>query len=728
MKTYNSITFSILILIVIPLSITAQNLALHKSYSLSTLPNYQYSAPASDKSSLTDGIYTKGYFWSQPTTVGWMGRSVSIDIDLGEILPVGYVTFNTVRYTKGGVNFPENIYVFISDDNRYFQYVGDAANSPDNTPGPYEVKKFILNEINASARYIIFSVVPKGKLLFCDEIQVFKGKSINIGKSSLIERDILVKTIDSLKSLEFERMSLEKSVSNLNDTMGRIKEIRDYADISDKLRTGNLSKSVLQSYQKKVQELHASALRSRFSVPFIMEKYNPWDSLRQFHNPTENTFGMDYHFTVPLNGVQYGSFVVTNSSATPQEFSFNIINDDLINNIEIFEVAYVPSLNYTRIPDPLIAVENPITIDPGISQMFIFKIAGIKVGSARSSIKVHSASGDMDINIDLQVQSLFPSPSLINANVWAYLNYPMLQDRKAEAEKDLELHHINTIVIPPAVLPKLGTSDYTAFINYIRIFKGIKKFLLFMNYSDARLRNGNGQFMTTAWKNKFLEWYNNIVEVMKQNGFSDTQIFLYPYDEIGGSNINDFKDLINWAKAAVPGIKFYATLANDAAINKILPLVDIAQIQSTYKKLLFLPPHRCEVWIYSGSGPSRSLSPYGFYRLMAWQAFANDFKGIGFWNYADEGQNKKLNLITDPLTTPSNSYSVIYDGPQKKIISSRRWEAFRLGIEDYSILEAYAKKYGLKTAKVLAAKVVSNPSDLNLADKVRDDMITQMSD
>ena len=129
----------------------------------------------------------------------------------------------------------------------------------------------------------------------------------------------------------------------------------------------------------------------------------------------------------------------------------------------------------------------------------------------------------------------------------------------------------------------------------------------------------------------------------------------------------------------------------------------------------------------TGINNSRSLSPYGFYRLMAWDAFIKDYKGIGFWDYADEGPGKQLNLITDPMPDLDHDYSVIYDGPGKEIISSRRWEAFRLGIEDYSILKTYAKKFGIEKTKSIANEVLAHPDDLNKADNVRNEMINSLS-
>ncbi len=127
--------------------------------------------------------------------------------------------------------------------------------------------------------------------------------------------------------------------------------------------------------------------------------------------------------------------------------------------------------------------------------------------------------------------------------------------------------------------------------------------------------------------------------------------------------------------------------SNRPAAEAIVPLIDIAQVQEKQNLVSHLPAQTSEIWTYKNGSPARSLPPYEFYRLMAWRAFSNDATGIGFWNYANEGKDEKLNLIANRLTSPASSYSAIYDGPGREIISSRRWEAFSLGIEDYSILK-----------------------------------------
>src|SRR5699024_713219 len=108
----------------------AQNLALHKSYTISAKPNYDLSAPPSDSTSLTDGIYSSSgkTFWTQKTTVGWKWKEfVIVTIDLGKTQPVGSVSFSTAKRKSSSVYYPWGIYVFLSNDLHHHSYEGRAS-------------------------------------------------------------------------------------------------------------------------------------------------------------------------------------------------------------------------------------------------------------------------------------------------------------------------------------------------------------------------------------------------------------------------------------------------------------------------------------------------------------------------------------------------------------------------------------------------------------------------
>jgi len=704
---------------------------LHKSYSFSTQPNYSYSDRSNDNTSLTDGIYTTGNFWTQSTTVGWQSaKEVSINLDLGKVIPIATVSFNTVRSIRSHINFPQNIFVFISNDNTTFRYVGDAADDPQNLPGENEAKKFILDSIGQSARYVTLTIIPQGSYIFCDEIEVLKGKkNDNLTKDS-VPQSSLGQVVDSLKVLGYHRMVLSKAVEKLEK--GAVTKTgvnnKEASSLSKRLTRKNLSPNDLKALKEDIGKENAFNLRQKFNLPFITEKCNPWDTLSEFREPGKNIDHLNYQFFLCNNCSQYGSFVITNTHFAPQKFYFKVSNNASINSIELYNIPDVPSLYYDMIPDPLVEVKDSITINPGVSELFLFKITGMKSESTPSSIIISSADKTVRINIKKEILDSFIENNFesLNVNVWAYLNKPMLINHKEEAVKDLKLHHVNTLVIPPEILPGMATTDFNSFDNYLSNFGEIKNILLSMGYGSLVYRRGlkNGKFMSDEWKKDFIQWYSNIKKLIHDNGFSNSQIYLYPYDEVVTRNFEDFKQLISWSREAIPGIKFYATLNTQESIDSLLSFVDIAQILPSLASRK-LPAHHCEIWIYTGNTPSRALSPYGFYRLMAWDAFVNNYHGIGFWNYADERNGNALNLVSDVPNT-AGSYSVIYNNPDGSIISSRRWEAFRLGIEDYSILQAYSKKYGIEPTRALAKRVVDKPDNLNLADSVRNLMITSL--
>jgi hypothetical protein len=72
-------------------------------------------------------------------------------------------------------------------------------------------------------------------------------------------------------------------------------------------------------------------------------------------------------------------------------------------------------------------------------------------------------------------------------------------------------------------------------------------------------------------------------------------------------------------------------------------------------------------------------------------------------------------------------FAVIYDGVGQSIVSSRRWEAWRMGVEDYELLKMYAVKKGSGAAKAMAKTVLDHPEDTSKADQMRQTILTELS-
>ena len=91
-----------------------------------------------------------------------------------------------------------------------------------------------------------------------------------------------------------------------------------------------------------------------------------------------------------------------------------------------------------------------------------------------------------------------------------------------------------------------------------------------------------------------------------------------------------------------------------------------------------------QVWAYAAVGGGKAGDPARFYRAQAWEAFALGVSGFGFWAYADVGQSGTAWNDTDDVRP---DYAVIYEG-HPGIISSKRWEAWREGVQDFALLSA----------------------------------------
>jgi hypothetical protein len=97
-------------------------------------------------------------------------------------------------------------------------------------------------------------------------------------------------------------------------------------------------------------------------------------------------------------------------------------------------------------------------------------------------------------------------------------------------------------------------------------------------------------------------------------------------------------------------------------------------------KAAFLKRFNRMIWSYSGSG--KHADPLRAYRAQAWRAFQHGATGIGFWAYADVGQS---GTAWDDLDGTRPDPAVIYEAANG-VASSKRWEAWREGVEDYELL------------------------------------------
>jgi len=307
-----------------------------------------------------------------------------------------------------------------------------------------------------------------------------------------------------------------------------------------------------------------------------------------------------------------------------------------------------------------------------------------------------------------------PAKQALRLCHWGYVHSSVLSDQPDAALADQVAHGTNVFVgvhCPKAKFDKdgrlVGEIDYAAHDAYVRRHAphGI---ILFHSWPLT----GPAKPFSRTWKKAavaFLRaWVKHLVEIgVGYEGFA-----FYPVDEPGLREglVDTYLDYAKLAREADPKIQMYTDPvggANLADLKRMAPYVDIwCPNRRGYlmglgaEKLAFIKSTGKTVWMYECEGNAKHQSPLAYYRGQAWLAWHHGLTGIGFWNYC----------VGPEPWYHKGEYTMIYQGDG--VVPSKRWEAARDGIEDYSMLCA------LKHATDAAAKAGVAPQAVKAARQI----------
>jgi hypothetical protein len=194
---------------------------------------------------------------------------------------------------------------------------------------------------------------------------------------------------------------------------------------------------------------------------------------------------------------------------------------------------------------------------------------------------------------------------------------------------------------------------------------------------------------------------------LESKGWGKDRWALYPVDEpglYGGTRIQAFVEIARHFKEAMPDAPIYAnpsgfvTCENMAAM---VPLVDVwAPEQALMRRQPELAPFFLgtgkPVWCYEAPPDVKTLLPLGYYRSLSWMAFRLGLSGVGFWTQFYQGAQYGGNDLWSIGKGVLYGANYVVSGNEA---ISRRWEAFRDGIEDvraFAMLRDAAESARLK--------------------------------
>jgi hypothetical protein len=218
-------------------------------------------------------------------------------------------------------------------------------------------------------------------------------------------------------------------------------------------------------------------------------------------------------------------------------------------------------------------------------------------------------------------------------------------------------------------------------------------------------------------KKVFQQWLREVIAYMKEKGLAYDQFNFLWVDEPGQKRIAEIVAPSTRALREVdPKAQVWIDITGDNTEESISQYPDLADLWCPASDKVKWEFWKGKNYWYYDSASDKAKSPTAHYRHKLWQAFQVGASGNAFWCYTDDADP-----WDDYAGTPS--YGVVYDTAEGDIVSSKRLEAYRAGIEDYHLCRM------LRSAVQAAKKEgQSEHPDVRKAEKKLNDYLSRLKE
>ncbi len=501
---------------------------------------------------------------------------------------------------------------------------------------------------------------------------------------------------------------------------------------------------------------------------YILWQKSPWEKLAKTALPTASFKECKtINLAMGINEYESASFVLTNFSGKTADFSVSARPGSI--PLTLRRAVWVTSFSGKQVNDALPLLEGKVSIPSGESREIWLTLysRGMKPGDYTTQVAVGAKGlGVSIVNLKTKVYPVtLPDDKPIYTSYWDYVVPAWVGPELAGAMvKDLKQHYVNVPVVHPwpvrlQVNPD-GTlkEDYKDLDEVLAAYRALNPKMLCLSWNpDAYLENIPGyEFFGDKWKGLFKKYLTGMVSHLKEEGFGYSKFVIHPYDEKLDAKVCQMAKLI---KEIDPKILVMAnSTGTPDDIRNIAPYVDIfmphyanfmydqtQEVRDLATKLL--PKSDKFLWTYTNCVPPfpQESSPYADYRLAVWRAWEKGMGGFGYWVYCYKGH------WNDYKNADGENWSVVYlakdkDAPaglskKELVVTSKRWEATREGVEDYVYLrllkDKLAKSEGKVSPELLGQgediladspkSVLSNSGKTGLADAAKEKVLKVLS-
>ncbi len=739
------------------------NLAAGRPYSYHPIPNYPHTASPENAVQLTDGAWTKGYFWTQKTTVGWVRtREIEVTLDLGEHQPIAGVMVHSAA-GAGGVNWPESIEMLVSIDGRRFHSVADLVELSARHAAPpvhYATHRFEALDLHTHGRYLKLIIKPNGTTFFSDEIEVYRGEegwktrplpgpAREFG--SAFFGDPFNNAIKHRLALELE--IAQKEIATLSDgkleteAQRLVKALEEMPPLEPEGFYGVYPFCPLQ------REIYAllGAARAQQQLPALqLWSTHRWNPLQPTDRPpTTAPVGEPLRIAAMKGESRAGVFNLTNNTDREQEVE--LFHEGLPQEgsfLEFHEVLWLDSAERETIGSALPLLERGsdgryrLRLPAGMTRQIWVRATvppSLGAGSHRGKLRVEREGQTLaTLPVELKVfEVAFPQRPRLHLSGWEYSDtflYGLTKENRAPLIEHLRERGVDS---PWATTYSFGFGEFDregrmitapsteAFDGWVERWPDARHFHVF---SIAKEELDGSPLDSDLFQRKVAAWIDFWVEHAKGQGVEPGKLSLLLVDESRNSKEDEI--FLHWAraiKAAQPEIQLFdtGTRAPERNTPELIAQIDLfcphrptlfrgGEISADFYRELTAKGKK--LYLYSCDGVARVSDPYSYYLLQAWDVFALGGQGSFFWSFTGTGGSDPWNpyLAKDTIWTPG------FLGPDS-ITTSKQMEAITESANDFEYLSLLRERIAtleaagghplLKQARALLAAAPSRVLD-----------------
>ncbi len=506
----------------------------------------------------------------------------------------------------------------------------------------------------------------------------------------------------------------------------------------------------LSAVRSAIADLHLRTRRAAMGDPdYLVWETSPW----KHYSPREDTSSIEKQteqLDVLLLAGQTESRALMVTNLTDETMSARVLVGGMPTGaVEILLPVFVRSADGRRFPDALAPPDSigRITIPAGETRQIWLNFRSEKAGKYEGTLTISPLTASKtDRRVKMVVEVVAPPGDLPKpvAFTWDFLGDAESRGLVDEYMRTMLDHGITTFWISGLrYMPRpkaddqgnlLEPMDWSRFREQVALKwkPGRKLYITTDVWEKANERPiYNGKFDSPGWRIVFKKVVAEMASVLREMGLSYDDYYVNPVDE---SIDERYVAIARLVKEVDPKIRIISdsvgssleeVKAADAVTDHWVPHFKAFRADGTRESIAYLKSNGKPLgfYFYSEGANEKAQDSYNHYLWKLWYAYSQGLDGlIGYWSatqhYGDPWNRHQTDAHYDP--------SLFYPG-NGCVVSGRRWEAWRRGIEDFALLRL-CESSGVDKAVISRAveSVLNAPTDPDAADRAREGLVRSL--